>query len=140
MNCSKVRRLLSSYADGELDSRARDAVELHLAGCAECRNELAELQADSNLLQAEPAPEPSPFLAGRVLAAVKRAPAVKRPSGLVAAVLTGAVAAVLVAVGLWLGTTLGKGVISQPSGLESLLTVNAEPTLGSYYSSLLGGE
>ncbi|MDP3910346.1 MAG: anti-sigma factor [Gemmatimonadales bacterium] len=36
---------LSEYLDGELMSAERDALETHLAGCAHCRDTLAELRA-----------------------------------------------------------------------------------------------
>src|SRR5689334_13118693 len=46
--------LLPWYATGQLDDRERSLVEAHLAGCAECRRQLAaeqrlidELQADT---------------------------------------------------------------------------------------------
>ncbi|MEO0079326.1 MAG: zf-HC2 domain-containing protein, partial [candidate division WOR-3 bacterium] len=61
MKCSEVRRLLSSFADGELAAGLRADIENHLAGCAECGKELAELGAVVELLRAAPVPEPSPY-------------------------------------------------------------------------------
>ncbi len=44
MGHEKWKELVSSYADGELDKEARRQVEEHLAVCAECRAELAEMK------------------------------------------------------------------------------------------------
>ncbi len=52
----KYRGLLARYHDHELSAEAARDVELHLAGCAGCRAELAELRALSAVLNlgAEP--------------------------------------------------------------------------------------
>ena len=42
---------LSAYIDGQLDTRRREAVESHLAGCASCRQELEELRVVAGLLR-----------------------------------------------------------------------------------------
>jgi anti-sigma factor RsiW len=42
MDHSELRRLEDAYLDGELDPAGRAEVEAHLAGCADCRAELAE--------------------------------------------------------------------------------------------------
>ena len=72
MTCDETRKILHEYVDGELDGAAAAAVKGHIAGCAACRKEAAELEA-----------------LGRALAAVKplRAPAlaVERTKGLVRA-------------------------------------------------------
>ena len=46
---------LQAYYDDELDAHDRSQVEAHLAGCATCRAELAEIRALSSLLQEAPA-------------------------------------------------------------------------------------
>jgi predicted anti-sigma-YlaC factor YlaD len=45
MNCDKFKELLAGYQDGELDDDQLKLVEAHLAECAECRAELARLNA-----------------------------------------------------------------------------------------------
>jgi len=45
MRCSKVKRLLSSYVDGELKEGLRLKVEEHLSSCSGCAQELKDLQA-----------------------------------------------------------------------------------------------
>jgi hypothetical protein len=37
MNCEELEPWISAFQDGELDSRRRQIVEAHLAGCPECR-------------------------------------------------------------------------------------------------------
>ncbi len=58
-----MRALLNAHLDGELRGTRLMEMELHLAGCEACRNELKELRLVSNLLQAAPEPEFMP--AGR---------------------------------------------------------------------------
>ncbi|GAB1536817.1 hypothetical protein ADMFC3_24480 [Geovibrio sp. ADMFC3] len=42
MDCTKHRKLLSAYVDGECSQFESAAVEAHLKKCAPCRNELSE--------------------------------------------------------------------------------------------------
>ena len=58
MRCSKVRRLISRYQDGELgEPQAREMRE-HLAACESCRMEESALRETLAMLSAWPAPEP----------------------------------------------------------------------------------
>ncbi|QAR33924.1 hypothetical protein EP073_11065 [Geovibrio thiophilus] len=43
MDCTKHRKFLSAYVDGECSQFESAAVEAHLKKCAPCRNELSEL-------------------------------------------------------------------------------------------------
>ena len=52
-----MRTLLNAYLDGELQGTRLHEMELHLASCRSCRNELMELHLVSDLLQAAPTPE-----------------------------------------------------------------------------------
>ncbi len=45
MNCRDLEELLSAYVDGELSRTQREFIEEHLAGCADCRANLAEFEA-----------------------------------------------------------------------------------------------
>jgi uncharacterized protein YbjQ (UPF0145 family) len=38
----KIRELISSYLDGELDDKTKRTVEEHLASCPECRSRMTE--------------------------------------------------------------------------------------------------
>lgn len=44
MKCDKVRERLSVYIDGALDARGAAEIERHVAGCGECRRELAAMR------------------------------------------------------------------------------------------------
>ncbi len=56
---------LSAFLDGALAPADREAVESHLAGCAECRTHLAELRATASLLASLPELAPSRRLTPR---------------------------------------------------------------------------
>jgi len=63
---------LSDYAEGLPDAHARAAADAHLAGCAQCRRELAAIQAYfRDLADLEPARAPADFLS-RVRARLPR--------------------------------------------------------------------
>ena len=54
MTCSEVRELLSALVDEAVSVAERRAIEAHLATCAECRQELAELRETVSLLKRLP--------------------------------------------------------------------------------------
>jgi anti-sigma factor RsiW len=43
--CKSFQMLLSAYVDGEVSARERAQVEMHLSGCAECRDRAQDLRA-----------------------------------------------------------------------------------------------
>jgi anti-sigma factor RsiW len=65
--CDTVRDRLPEWKAGLLQGEKAEAVEVHLAGCAECREEVEFLEA---LLLARP--EPPPGLEARIQAQVRR--------------------------------------------------------------------
>jgi anti-sigma factor RsiW len=52
-----VQTKLGAYLDGELSRRDKIEVEIHLATCQACREELEELRSISHMLRAAPQPE-----------------------------------------------------------------------------------
>ncbi len=48
---ARLRELLSAYIDGEVSASETSRVEEHLAGCQECRDELASLRSTVGLLR-----------------------------------------------------------------------------------------
>ena len=50
--------LISSYLDAQLDPSERMLVDAHLADCAQCRGELADVSSSRNLLRELPVLEP----------------------------------------------------------------------------------
>ncbi|HEY3107333.1 MAG TPA: zf-HC2 domain-containing protein, partial [Chloroflexota bacterium] len=68
-----VRDELSAYLDGELEPAGRQAVDDHLAGCAECRAELDGLRQTRDLLRAvRPVAPPRSFAITAEMAAAAR--------------------------------------------------------------------
>ena len=43
MDHQKIKKLISSYHDGELDNKDKQVVEEHLKQCSDCRNEFEEM-------------------------------------------------------------------------------------------------
>jgi hypothetical protein len=60
MNCHDVHPLLGVYVLGKADPDDRATVERHLPTCAQCREELAELEGLPALLARVAPPEPAP--------------------------------------------------------------------------------
>ena len=74
MTCAETRDLFSALADDALAPSERVALDDHLAGCPECRRELAALLRTVKLVRAiDPAHAPAGFV-DRVLAAARPTP------------------------------------------------------------------
>jgi putative zinc finger protein len=74
MNCHEARDLFSAAVDETLAPAERASVDAHLAGCPDCRRELARFRATVGLLRAvEPVRAPVGFV-DRVLAAARPLP------------------------------------------------------------------
>jgi hypothetical protein len=74
MTCTETRDLFSALADDALTPAERAALDAHLAGCAECRRELAAFGRTVALVRAiDPAHAPAGFV-DRVLAAARPEP------------------------------------------------------------------
>jgi anti-sigma-K factor RskA len=147
--------LVAPYALGALDQDEREDFERHLAGCEQCRTQLAELEeAATALAYAAEGPEPPQELRDRILEAARQdggATVIRFPKRswlLPAATAAAAVAAVAaVAVGLW-AASLSKDLDrerdarrSQSRAIE-LLASDAErrPLSGGRGALLLGAD
>lgn len=138
MNCPHIMRLLSACQDGELDPERRRQVELHLQGCAACRDEWQALQELERRLLRLSRPEVDPFFPTRVMAALPGRPG--QGAFWRQAVAYAAVFAVIFLGGFLLQTTSGRqpaapsvastfsDVLLEPQGL-GLLSVH-DDTLG----------
>ena len=74
MICHDCRGLFSALVDDALDAAERTALDNHVAGCVECRRELARFRATVALLRVvEPQRAPAGFV-DRVLAAARPEP------------------------------------------------------------------
>jgi len=58
--CGEIQDWLPAYLEGEVGAAMRGRVEAHLAECAPCAAELAELRLARALVESSPAPEPTP--------------------------------------------------------------------------------
>ena len=108
------RERLSSYLDDELGVDERSAVDRHLAGCEDCRDELDALRRIARALSEESVPEPGIDLAakiGRRLDAA-RPPARRRPLRFV---LPATIAATLGAVGILVALQWREGRLGTPA-------------------------
>jgi anti-sigma factor RsiW len=73
--CGAARPRLDAYLDGDLPPAEAARVEGHLAACADCAAELADLRRTVEMVEALPMAEPSAGFTARVLAAVEGLPA-----------------------------------------------------------------
>lgn len=68
LSCADVNAFLAAYLDGDLDGRARARFEAHVARCPQCGAFMDQYRATIALARdAEPLPEPPPFMAELVL-------------------------------------------------------------------------
>ena len=121
MRCSRARRWMSPYLDGELSPDRRAALEAHCAGCAGCAGELA-LQVDAwAVLASVPCPPAPARLWSRVASA---ASARSRSPGLLEhlrfRLVFGGALAFGTALGVAVGVLLARGPVAWPPGDASM--------------------
>ncbi|HTW92219.1 MAG TPA: zf-HC2 domain-containing protein [bacterium] len=133
MKCDKEK--LVSLADRCLSEHEARAVEEHVAGCANCRQELELLKSDAAMLRQEPKPEVPAYLATRIIAGVRQRQVqagpwlIATPVGQrgLSRIWARAAAVVLVALGVWLGTALARATVGpQQSFADRLAQVGLE--------------
>lgn len=81
IGCERFGAELSARLDGELSGPARDALDAHLAGCADCRSGLQTLGQLDAAIRAIPRPAPSPQFEARFRARLARSRARSRGPG-----------------------------------------------------------
>jgi anti-sigma factor RsiW len=121
MKCDEVRLLLVSFGDGALARAQAEAVRAHIAGCAGCRDELAQLAADVELLRRDEKPEVPAYLASRISAVVRERQTRSRPWFGLSRALERIAAVVLVALGVWMGTALARATVGPQQSLGDRL-------------------
>ncbi len=72
MQCHIASELLSVQLDSHLAEEEQEALQRHLAGCAQCRQELAWMERADALFQGVTLATPSPQLAEAIMARVQR--------------------------------------------------------------------
>ena len=121
MKCDEVGLLLVSFADGALAGARAEAVRAHIAGCAACREELAQLAADVEVLRRDEKPEVPAYLGSRITARIRERQRQARSWFGLSRAMARLAAVVLVAVGVWLGTALARGMVGQQQSLTDRL-------------------
>lgn len=129
---------LSDYAEGLLEARARAAAEGHLAGCADCRRELAAVQAYfRDLSGLDPVRAPADFLA-KVRARLPRPSPWRRAWAAIATPLRPI--PLPIAVGLIIGVTaitvyMKEGGPESPATLSAPKPMSAPSTVAALHSA-----
>jgi anti-sigma factor RsiW len=130
MKCDEVRLLLVGFGDGALADAQAEAVRAHVAGCAGCREALAQLSADAELLRRDEKPEVPAYLAARITVSIRARfdrDTIRNPKVSVMSLVARVAAVVLVGVGVWAGTVLGQGLTDlQPSLRSRLAQIESE--------------
>jgi anti-sigma factor RsiW len=78
MNHDQLKDILFELKDGVLTGAVRDQAQAHLADCADCRRELAEIQATAALLFKAPNVDPSERFVQSVMGRIDTLPAARR--------------------------------------------------------------
>jgi len=148
--CTRTRKYLSAYNDGELSDRSAHRVGRHIQECSSCRREFAEIQMLESLLGKDTAPSFPVGLSARIVteaaARQRRKDALSAPDrgwrGFLFQpwLVRGATTAALV-IGLAMGTWMGW-TSQRISGLKPLMAATAhENTAGTIYAfDILGAQ
>lgn len=111
MRCRNIRKKLSAYQDKELGPQEQEQVKNHLLGCQACREQYAELEQVWQTLGELEGIHPDPWFYGQLVRKIKE----PREQGLLPNIerlfqmlRTPAVASILLAVGILVGTYLGN--------------------------------
>ena len=71
MNHSEVKNHLADYLEGDIDLGDRALVDAHLDDCADCAQEVSEMQQTIGLLRRLPEPEQPPMVAANVMRRIR---------------------------------------------------------------------
>jgi len=71
MRCSKVKKMLSVYIDGELDKKKREKISQHLGICNDCYKEFSIIEKINNTLKSQKSFEPSEFFETKLFAKIE---------------------------------------------------------------------
>jgi anti-sigma factor RsiW len=126
MKCAEIRKALSAYQDGELDSARHAAIQNHLHSCPSCRSYYAELENTCQWLRQDTFDLHDSFLLTRIKANLAQLP----DKGPAFPALNRWLAPIFVAAGLLLGIFLGNQLQDD---------LNAATSYDNYYAQLLSG-
>lgn len=137
IKCAKVKAMLSSFIDGELNDNMKFEIEAHLAHCPDCETELKMLIADTELLRAVIAPEISPYFLTKAVARIREIKREREPVW-VGRFVWQAGAAALVLLGIGLGVLLGSNLAQSNGVSQEIATLNAEPSIEELFALTSG--
>jgi len=110
MECSRIKKKLSAYLDGEMPEQERKIISEHLQQCDECRAELSALSAVGDALNTIEGMEVPPYFMTRLRQNIgeqaELVPFLQRIKGLVVTAAT----AVAVVASLFIGNQAGKTI------------------------------
>lgn len=125
--CESVRPLLGAYLDEEIPAEERERVELHLALCSDCQEELESARKVRQVLQTLPEVEPPLYLRARIYASIEKKPLFVRRFALGFATLAAAASLVFFALPIHRTT---------PSPTAPIIAQRTVPSLPSHAQSL----
>lgn len=114
MDYKQLQQCIDDYLDGILPAGEQRLAENHLAGCADCKSELNQIQELRHALRTLPVPAPSPDFSRRVLAKARQSQ--QRRQRLLGGLAT-ALAASLV---MWIGVALFQPGSNSP-GVDTIV-------------------
>jgi len=108
MKCSRIKKKISVYLDGEMPEQEREVISQHLQQCEECRRELTALSAVRDAINTIDGMEAPPYFVTRLLQHIREqarpVPFFQRIRGLAVTAAT----AVAVVASLFIGNQAGK--------------------------------
>jgi anti-sigma factor RsiW len=121
MRCQRVKRRLSAWLDGEVGERERQAVEAHLHTCAGCTAEAERLRRAWEWVGLLPEMEPVPGFEVALWERIdeREARTARRPVWWPVGPRLAWATGFGIALSLWLGITLGRGLAQPPVTQEA---------------------
>lgn len=115
MECKQLQQCVDDYLDGVLPAGERRLAEQHLAGCADCRRELNQIQELRHALRALPVPAPSPDFTRRLLDKARQQHPQRRQR-----LLGGLAMALAASLVMWIGVALFQPDSNSP-GIDHIV-------------------
>ena len=127
MKCKEIKKLLSTYIDGELDPERIQEVTEHLKQCKACFAQLATFKKIWDLLDTLPEATVQPFFANKVMHRIESRSQLSRLRHYVGDFFNRAVIPAAVAAGILIGLFLGN-FVNEKQHLKDAMA-NVDPTI-----------
>ena len=127
MKCKELKKILSTYMDGELEPERAKEVTTHLKQCKACFTQLAAFEKIWDLLDALPEVTIQPFFANKVIQRIESRSQLSRARHYVGDFFNRAVIPVAVAAGIFIGLFLGN-LVNEKQHLRAAMA-NVDPTI-----------